>query len=490
MKEAKKTPMKVWIQIAVGLCFMFLFPLLPPIEPITPIGMKIVGIFIGLVYLWSAVDLIWPSMLALLLMAFSGYTGDVTGYAAMKLVLKEAFGNNTMVSLMFAMILFGGVSYVGCTKYFIRFLMTRKFINRRPYMIIFMLIFTTFLLSGLTHVIAALLIMWPVGVELMDRIGYKKGDKVYTAIILGTMIGTTLGQPLFPFKGAAMSVVSAYEKMAGETVNVLSYVLVATVVAVIMIALYVLWIRFVYRPDVELLRNVTVEEFEREDLPPMNKRQKGFMYAVAGYIILMLIPCILPKSLAIVKLINSLNSEGLNFVFIVILMILRDEGEPLMDFKNIAKQTMNWNTYLLVAAALYVAGSLTAEVTGVKPFLVNILQPILGNRPDLLFVLLILMFALITTNFANNAGMGVALLPIITTFADQYPGVSATALSVTMTLTVFVAILTPAASPHAGMLFGRPDIDKKDIMVLGLPFCVMGLIVYTFIGFPIANMLF
>ena len=104
--------------------------MIPAIDPITPVGMKVVGIFLGVVYLWSTVDLIWPSMLALLMIALSGYTGDVTGYAAMKLVLKEAFGNNTMVSLMFAMILFGGVSVVGCTKYFIRFLMARKFMNK------------------------------------------------------------------------------------------------------------------------------------------------------------------------------------------------------------------------------------------------------------------------------------------------------------------------------------------------------------------------
>lgn len=490
MTETKKTPVSTWIHIAIGLAFMFLFPMIPAADPITPIGMKVVGIFIGLVYLWSTVDLIWPSMLALLLIALSGYTGDVTGYAAMKLVLKEAFGNNTMVSLMFAMILFGGVSVVGCTKYFIRFLMTRKFMNRKPYVIIFMLMFTTFLVSALTHVISALLIMWPVGVGIMERIGYKKGDKVYNAVLIGTMIGTTLGQPFFPFKGAAMSVVSAYQSMSGTEVNTLSYVAVASIVGIIMMVLYVVYLRFVYRPDVELLRNVTIEEFQREELPPMNRRQKGFMLAVAGYIILMLIPCLLPKTLPIVQLINTFNSEGLNFVFIIILMLVRENGEPLLNFKEVAAKTMNWNTYLLVAAALYVAGGLTNDITGVKPFLISVLQPILGNKPDLIFVLLILMFALITTNFANNAGMGVALLPIITAFAAQYPNVGEMALAMTMTLTVFVAILTPAASPHAGMLFGRPDIDKKAIYALGLPFCIMGLIVYTFIGFPIANMLF
>ena len=109
---------------------------------------------------------------------------------------------------------------------------------------------------------------------------------------------------------------------------------------------------------------------------------------------------------------------------------------------------------------------------------------------DFIFVMLILGFALITTNFANNAGMGVALMPIIIAFADQYPGVPAPALAMTTTLMVFVAIMTPAASPWCGMIYSRNDVTSKEIMSIGFPICVISLIAYTFIGFPIAKIFF
>lgn len=134
---------------------------------------------------------------------------------------------------------------------------------------------------------------------------------------------------------------------------------------------------------------------------------------------------------------------------------------------------------------------MSSDITGVKPFLLQLLQPMLGGRPDIIFVLLILAFALITTNFANNAGMAVVLLPVIMTFADLYPNVDSTVLSMTMAMMVFVALLTPAASPYAAVLHARKDlVTYGEIMKLFLPMCVIALLVYTFIGFPIANILF
>ena len=119
------------------------------------------------------------------------------------------------------------------------------------------------------------------------------------------------------------------------------------------------------------------------------------------------------------------------------------------------------------------------------------LQPLLGGKPELVFVLLLLTFALITTNFANNAGMAVVLLPIVMTFADQYPGVDPVVICMSITMMVFVAILTPAASPFAGMLHGLKNmVSTKEIIPIGLPMCIIALLVYTFIGFPIAKFLF
>ena len=45
----------------ICMIIMFGFGYLPPIEPITPLGMHIVGIFFGLLFGWITIGLIWPS---------------------------------------------------------------------------------------------------------------------------------------------------------------------------------------------------------------------------------------------------------------------------------------------------------------------------------------------------------------------------------------------------------------------------------------------
>lgn len=491
MHDKKKTPVMTWVHLAIGLSIMILFPMLPPVSTITPVGMKVMGAFVGMVYLWSTMDMIWPSMLGLLLIALSGYTGDVTGYAAIKMVMKEAFGSDTMVALTFAMILFGGIEYVGCTQYFIRFFVTRKVINGRPFALYFMILLSSYMLAGLTNPVASLLILWPISTELLMEFGYKKGDKAFYSLIIGVLVSAALGQPMFPFKGAAMIVVGAYENLSQTTVPVLQYIAYNLIMSILILSTYIGFLKFVLKPDMSALKNVTTEQFEKNKLPPMNFKQKSFMITMAVYIIVMILPCVLPKTFGIVKIINRIGVIGVNMICIIVLMILKDEGEAVLDFRAIARKSFNWNTYLLVAAAVFGANAISAEITGIKPFLIQSLQPLLGNKPELVFIFLILAFALITTNFANNAGMAVVLLPVIIAFAEQYPGVPTMALSMSVTMMVFVAFLTPAASPWAGMMFGRKDIiNAKEILIIGFPVCISALLFYVIIGFPLAKFLF
>ena len=119
----------VYIHSAVGIAIMLIFSVIPPIEPITSIGMKCVGAFLGMVYLWSTVSSLWPSLLGLLLIALSGYGG--VGAAGFKTVFLNAFGADTVLVALFSMVLFGTMDEAGCTKYIARWLLTRKIINGR-----------------------------------------------------------------------------------------------------------------------------------------------------------------------------------------------------------------------------------------------------------------------------------------------------------------------------------------------------------------------
>ena len=56
VKKDKMADPKTYIHIAIGLILMFGGQFLPPIEPITEVGMQVLFIFIGVIYLWSTVE--------------------------------------------------------------------------------------------------------------------------------------------------------------------------------------------------------------------------------------------------------------------------------------------------------------------------------------------------------------------------------------------------------------------------------------------------
>ena len=62
----QKPDLSYFIHSAICLAVMFGFGRIPPLEPLTPLGMQLVGIFLGVLYGWIFIDIIWPGIAALL----------------------------------------------------------------------------------------------------------------------------------------------------------------------------------------------------------------------------------------------------------------------------------------------------------------------------------------------------------------------------------------------------------------------------------------
>ena len=91
----KKIDVKYVVHSAISLIIMFGFGYLPVIEPITHVGMQVLGILIGMVYGWVLVGIPWPSLLGLI--AF--------GFMPASDVVKASFGEPNVV-LLFLIFIF------------------------------------------------------------------------------------------------------------------------------------------------------------------------------------------------------------------------------------------------------------------------------------------------------------------------------------------------------------------------------------------------
>lgn len=67
---------------AITIALFLLVGFLPPFGEITPMGMRVLGVFLGMLYGWLTVGFAWPSLLGLFILGTTGVTtvGEALSY--------------------------------------------------------------------------------------------------------------------------------------------------------------------------------------------------------------------------------------------------------------------------------------------------------------------------------------------------------------------------------------------------------------------------
>ena len=115
---------------------IFGFKYLPAPAPITETGMALLGVFLGAIYGWSTINIIWPSVLAILGMGMA---------LGMPAVLSAGFGSNITWMIVFTYIAMGLLEENHILDVASAYLLTRKFFQGKPWIFYGFIIFAAFL---------------------------------------------------------------------------------------------------------------------------------------------------------------------------------------------------------------------------------------------------------------------------------------------------------------------------------------------------------
>jgi len=476
----------LWYYVAagIGIALTFGFGHLPPFEPLTPIGMKVLGIFLGMIWLWSSVSILWPSLMGLIALI-------VSGYAPLADILKMSFGETVPILILFAMVLFGAIQHSGVTRYISRWFLTRKIINGKPVMFSFVFMYATYVLAALSaNILPVLLFMWATLYGVLKDAGYKKGDKYTAIMVIGTMFAAISGQAAKPFTGSALLITGAYEKIALAQVNYLQYMVFGFIMSTLGIMAYALLIKFAFRPDMSKIQDINIERFNREKLPPMDTRQKIMLVSLFGYLILVLLPSILPKTLPGVEFLAKLGPLGVVIVFIAVLSFFKLEGKPIINFGEIAGKYVIWDVVFLVYTVMALASAMTSSQTGISEFLLTLFSPALGGHSPLIFMVVLIILGLSLVQVSSNGLTGVLLMPVVKVFSEQ-AGVSFEAAATLLIFVLHISILTPAGSPYAAILYeNKAWVSKQEVLKYGFAICVLTIILFIVVGIPCMNLIY
>lgn len=471
---SNKTNILYFVHALICLALMFGIGQLPPLQPLTPLGMNLIGIFLGVLYGWIFIDILWPSIAGLLALMLVGGMKPVA-------LLGRSFGDPIVVMMFFIFVFCATINYYGLSKFISLWFITRKAVAGRPWLFTYTFLVSIMLLGGLTSASPAAVIGWSILYGVCDVCGYKKGEGYPTMMVFGIVYAAQVGMALIPFKQAALTVMGAYETMSGTHIDYAKYMFMALIICTLCSLLFLLVGKYVFRPDVSKLANLNADKLDKDQSLTLSGVQKLVLAFLFALVALLLIPAFLPEDLLIVRFLKSIGNTGICMFLVGIMCFIRINGRPLLRFKAMVDDGVAWGIIFILAMVQPLSGAMADPASGITPFLMDILKPMFGTGSPMFFAVCMGLLSTILTQFINNGAVGVALMPIIFSYCSNM-GVGAEPAVIMVVMGVHLAFLTPAASSIAALLHGNEwastrSIWKSSPLVILLSWALMSVVV-------------
>lgn len=283
----------------------------------------------------------------------------------------------------------------------------------------------------------------------------------------------------------------AFSQMVGEAFNYGKYMIFSVPFALLNLVELVLVVRFFFKMDVEKFAHVDLAKLDvGSEASKMTLRQKvsGIAFLIA--LAMLLLPNFLPEGNIISNFLTSLGMTGTCMLIVVILVLLKIDGKPVLDYNGVAKKAIYWDMIIFLAVVLCVSTLLTAEETGITAFLNGVMQPLLGLKSGYLFVVLFLAVASILTQFMNNTVVAIMFLPIVLVASSSYGLNSWALVTVLIGAAQFIAYATPAACPNAGMMYSCEYTPYKKSVKFVVPVLLVWFVSLITLGYGLACVAF
>ena len=475
MSTNTKSNVKYWINTLIVLLLMFGFPQLPVIEPLTEYGMHVAGIFLGCLYGWTMISVIWPSLLGLLALGFTDFN-TMTG------TFQAAYGGDTYLFVFFMLSFAALITKAGVTDYIAKWVISRKIAKGKPWMVAFLIYTAAYSVGALVSVMPSIVICWTLTYQLCAAFGYSNKDAYPKLMSIGVVNAALMGHCLFPFKAFAVMMTNILNTQLGITVGFGVFTVFAFILGFGGILIWLAICKYVYKPDVTPIKNST---YVYENTEKLNAYQKQVLALLAALVLFMFLPGFLPEC-GLKVFLKSLGNTGMVVVALMICaLIIRKDGKSFADVADLIKTGVPWPTMILLATAMTIASAIGGD-TGIKALFTQILSPILAGHGTVMFFAILIIFSVITTNIINNVVVGMIAIPIICTFSAtlNFPP---EILTVAICIICNITFLLPSGSPIAAFLHGNSEwvssieIQKYSVLYIVL-FIIWSIVVCMTVG--------
>lgn len=453
MSTLTREDKKFYLVVAITVLIMYGFGFLPPFGQVSPLGMKILGIFLGCIFAWCFGELVWSSILGLVSLG-------IFGFGTMGVNFASAYANNTIATMMTAIVFCYAVERCGLLRELSKWIIGQKWAQKSPWGLVLAFFIAAVLAGAMaTNPVPPIILLWALFYEMAKEIGIKPYEPLTVIILCGIGVCAYVGVAMMPYAAMTVLVRGAAEAFDPSFLfNVGQYMLVNLFAAIIFVPIVVLVLRLIAGSKVNFV-------MPQRDTYKMVLTAE--MKICLSLLIFLILSMIIPNFLAdgnVIKVFfgSKLTIVGTFMLLSVVLMVIHINGKPVLDIAEGIKY-IPWSLVLLVSSALAISGFITAEGMGIVPTIVSWLNPLMEGKSALAITLMFVAIGLIMTNFLNDVVTCMVLYPIGAQFILDAGG-SIMLFAILFAQVTIQGCLMPSGSIVGAMFHGNAAWMKpKDI---------------------------
>ena len=482
MINEKTFPTSYLIHSFICVVLMLSGWLLPPIASITPLGMKVLGIFIGSVYAWCLIEFVWPSLLAMMMLGVSGYS-TISG------VFSAGFGDIVVLQCMFTFIFIKVMDEVHLTDWLAGWFLSRKICNGHPWTLTLMILYAAIIVGGFINLYGGILMLWAIFYSICKKFGFQKGNGYVVFMISAMMFLGAISAMFLPFLPLPLIICGVTAKVVPNLlIPYTAWMGLGIFLTVLFPLLFTFTARFIFRFDLSQMASINMSEFI--SMAKMNKEQKFAGCMLILFVAILILPNVVPEG-AFKSLLASFGVLGAAISAMIILCCRRNaQGERITNFNTMAAKGLNWDIVIMFAATMPISAALESPDCGILSTILGALLPFFQQLGGIAFVVLTFICLTLVTQVAHNLVIMIAVLPTLAGVCVSL-GISPVLYVFLLSILLQAAFVTPGASAQAALVFGQTAwLSSKSAMFYGTVYAILTLLVVLILAFPIGLVLF
>lgn len=263
--------------------------------------------------------------------------------------------------------------------------------------------------------------------------------------------------------GGIVTIISSPPNAIGAAIlnmNFITWLKYSVPIFLITFPVMIAVLTFYFRPDRKM--NIGLMTFEKQTAAPL----KTLLFIFLLTVVLWMMDGMLSPLLNIDNSFNSLVA-----IFAIFLIYVT----KVLTWKNILK-SINWEILLLFGGGLTLG--FIIEESGLGEIMIGKVSTLIKVVPIYIFLLAIVIFSVILTEFMSNTASAAMMLPLLFSLASQLE-INPVVLLVPATIAASFGFMMPAGTPPNAMVFSSGYVPQKDMLKAGLIVNVLVSIIVT-----------